>query len=186
MEVVEYFDSKLNLQQATRIVELTNSIWPKPEKTESQLVQGLIQQSQLADSPTASRGSRFVVWERERIVAHAHVFVRRIFAGAVKMDVLALAGVCADPSVRGQGMGAAVVRRGFKKLHELDLAVCLFQTGVVPFYEKLGARTIENRFVNRRHANDPAANPWWDKAVMIYPAEAEWPEGEIDLGGAGY
>lgn len=186
MEVVEYLDPKLNLQQATRIVELTNSIWPKPERTESQLVQDLLQRAQLADSPTASRGSRFVIWKNERVVAHAHVFVRKISAGPVEMDVLAMAGVCTDPSVRGQGMGAAVVRNGLEKLNELDLAVCLFQTGVVTFYEKLGACTVENRFVNRQHASDPTANPWWDKAVMIYPAEAEWPKGEIDLGGAGY
>lgn len=186
MEVVEYLDSMLNLQQATRIVELTNSIWPKPEKTESQLVQDLLQQAQLPDSPIASRGSRFVIWENECVVAHAHVFVRRISASPTEMDVLALAGVCTDPALRGHGMGTAVVRRSFEKLTELDLDVCLFQTGVVPFYEKLGARPVENRFANRQNASDPTANPWWDKAVMIYPADADWPEGEIDLGGAGY
>jgi predicted N-acetyltransferase YhbS len=186
VEVFEYSQSKLNLQQATRIVKLTNSIWPKPEKTESQLVQNLLRQAQLSDTPMASRCSQFVIWEGDRVVAHAQVFVRKIFTAPAEIDVLALAGVCTDPTVRGQGMGAAVVLRGFEKLTELDLSVCLFQTGVVPFYEKLGARTVENRFVNRQHASDPATNPWWDKAVMIYPADADWPGGEIDLGGAGY
>ncbi len=186
MEIFEYPDFKMSLQQATRIVELTNSIWPKAEKTESEMVQELLRKAKLPETPVASQCSRFVIWNRERVIAHAKIFVRRIYYGSEEMDVLALAGVCTDPELRGKGMGVAVVQRAFEKLAELDLAVCLFQTGVVPFYEKLGARTIDNQFVNRENATDPSANPWWDKAVMIYPAEAHWPAGEIDLGGAGY
>ena len=186
VEIFEYPDSKLSLQQTTRIVELTNSIWPKTNKSESEIVDELLQKAKLPETPVASRSSRLVIWESDRVVAHAQVFVRKIFFGSGEMGVLALAGVCTDPEVRGQGMGAAVVRRAFEKLAELDLGVCLFQTGVVPFYEKLGARKIDNQFVNRANVTDPTANPWWDKAVMIYPADADWPVGEIDLGGAGY
>ena len=186
MEILEYQDAELSLPEATRIVELTNSIWPQTEKPESDIVQELLQKAKAPETPVTSKRTRFVIWENERVVAHAQVFVRRIFTGSGDKDVLALAGVCTDLASRGQGMGVAVVQRAFERLAELELSACLFQTGVVPFYEKLGARTIDNRFVNRANTEDPSANPWWDKAVMIYPANTDWPEGEIDLGGVGY
>ena len=186
VEIFEYSDCKLSLRQATRIVALTNSTWPQTDKTVSEIVQELLRNANLPASPVTSESSRFVIWGGERVVAHANVFVRRIYFGAGEMDVLALAGVCTDPEVRGQGMGVAVVRRAFEKLAALNLTVCLFQTGVASFYEKLGARKIENQFVNRANAADPMANPWWDKTIMIYPTDADWPEDKIDLGGTGY
>jgi hypothetical protein len=88
-------------------------------------------------------------------------------------------------------LGLEIVTAAFKKLEEFQLDVCLFQTGVPGFYEKLGARTIANpitnhRYPNQRQVNDADANPFWDESVMIYPATADWPSGVIDLGGAGY
>ena len=186
VEIVEYSDCRLDLQQANRIVKLTNSTWPQTDKTETEIVQELLRRAHLPESPATSKSSRFVILDGDRVVAHANIFVRRIYCGTEGMDVLALAGVCTDPKVRGQGMGVAIVRKAFEKLAELNLDVCLFQTGVASFYEKLGARKIDNQFVNSANATDQVANPWWDKAVMIYPAEADWPNGKIDLGGPGY
>jgi hypothetical protein len=67
-----------------------------------------------------------------------------------------------------------------------EFPVALFQTAVPDFYTRLGSRSVSNRFVNSRNSEDPEANPWWDPNIMIYPADAAWPMGTIDLNGSGY
>ena len=54
-----------------------------------------------------------------------------------------------------------------------------------PFYEKLGASTIDNPIINSL-ADDRHASPFWDRVIMRYPSTGTWPEGEIDLRGPGY
>jgi hypothetical protein len=53
------------------------------------------------------------------------------------------------------------------------------------FYERLGAVTVDNRFINSL-AENPTASPWWDKVIMRYPGKSGWPSGEIDLRGPGW
>lgn len=125
-----------------------------------------------------------------RILAVAKTFAREIEtggAGGNRLTIMALYGVASLPEVRSQGFGAAVARAAFTRVDDGFFPLCLFQTGDArPFYEKLGCRTISNRFINSFNEADPAANPWWNPHVMIYPAGADWPEGMIDLRGTGY
>ena len=98
------------------------------------------------------------------------------------MDVLGLAGVKTHPDFRLQGLGARVVRATLAYVDDGTFPLSLFQTNVPGFYEKLGARLVDNRFVNSLAA-DPQGRPWWSGHTMIYPAGADWPDGEIDLVG---
>jgi predicted N-acetyltransferase YhbS len=61
-----------------------------------------------------------------------------------RRTVLALAHVASDPTFRGLGLGARVVRAALGRLAlEGGATRCfLFQTGVEAFYLKLGARTL--------------------------------------------
>jgi hypothetical protein len=80
-----------------------------------------------------------------------------------------------------------VVRAAFDLVDHGAYPFALFQTGekVRPFYEKLGCVTVDNRFVNSL-ADDPQAYPFWDTAIMRYPAGPGWPSGEVDLRGPGW
>lgn len=121
--------------------------------------------------------------------ALAMIFPLVVTTTVGRLRVLALAGVCSAPELRGGGLGAAVVRAAFAEGDEGRETVSLFQTSVPGFYAKLGARSVSNVFVNPQHLQGDkgsAAQPWWDSHVMIYPAAYRWPEGGVDLGGAGY
>ena len=63
----------------------------------------------------------------------------------------------------------------------------LFQTREIvrPFYEKLGALPVNNRFYNSL-TEDPTKSPFWDTEIMRYPATSNWPTGDIDLRGPGW
>lgn len=132
----------------------------------------------------------FVVWDGNVALANAIVFKRTIATARGLLDVMALAAVCSSPARRGEGLGALVVSEAFKEVDSGRYPVSLFQTGVPGFYEKLGARAVDNVFVNSLYAPSDrhgAPNaPWWEPHVMIYPAAYDWPEGKIDLLGAGY
>ncbi len=116
------------------------------------------------------------------LVAKAATWVTTVRAGDRELAVLALAGVASSPEHRGTGLGAAVVQAAFARIGEAAPR-CLYQTSfkVQPFYERLGTRRVENRFVDTTAA-DPDANPWTDDITMIYPADADWPDAAtIDL-----
>ncbi|MFA5257316.1 MAG: GNAT family N-acetyltransferase [Opitutales bacterium] len=102
------------------------------------------------------------------------------------MELLALASVCTHPDFRCRGLGTELVRRILSLVDEGKYPAAFWQTGVPGFYEKLGARLVTNRVRNSRHPLDPEKNPFWDPFLMIYPADAVWPEGAIDLNGLGY
>ena len=100
--------------------------------------------------------------------------------------VLALAGVVCSPAHRGNGHGVAVVTDAFSRMDEQGLKLSLFQTEIPEFYEKLGSKRVQNRFVNSKNDDDPEANPWWNDFVMVYRADCDWEEGPVDLLGTGY
>jgi predicted N-acetyltransferase YhbS len=128
----------------------------------------------------------FVVWDGGQAIAHARTFPRTIRSRSGDITLMGLAGVCVMPERRGEGLGRDVVRKAFERVDRGDFPVSLFQTTVPDFYTGLGAKAIANRFVNSRNTDDPEANPWWDPHIMIYPADAVWPDGTIDLNGSGY
>jgi GNAT superfamily N-acetyltransferase len=128
-----------------------------------------------------------VVIEEDRVVAHASVFPREIGTTSGDMLIGGLARVCTDPAMRGRGLGEAVVRAAFRLVDEGVFPFLLFQTKpqVRSFYEKLGAVCVHNQIINSLGV-DLSANPFWDEAVMRYPAHGDWPSGVIDLRGPGY
>jgi len=121
-----------------------------------------------------------------RVVASASGFSRTVFYAGGSLKLLALASVCTHPDFRHRGLGAEVVRRVLALVDKGQYPLALWQTGVPDFYEKMGARLVTNRFINSKHPTDTEKNPFWDKFIMIYPSDAFWPEGTIDLNGLAY
>jgi predicted GNAT family N-acyltransferase len=174
---------RISDQDARTIGELLCTIWPKTGRTLEQRM-GALTYWHSYEGPDAQHPRSFIVREDGQIVAHASIMPRTIGITAGDMTVLALARVCTVPAVRGRKLGRAVVRAAFDLVDKGVFPFALFQTteGVRPFYERLGAVSAHNRFINSR-ADDPGANPWWDVAIMRYPHKPGWPSGEIDLRG---
>ena len=120
------------------------------------------------------------------VLAHSCVFVREIITGEGPRRVGALAGVCVDPDCRGRGWGADVVRAALDYLPQLGVSVCLFQTDVPGFYEKLGCRIVTNTFFDGTRPDGSRDDPFWSAYQMVFPAHFDWPDGEIDINGPGY
>lgn len=175
--------SDLAPAQLRALCALYDRIWPVATG-------GLVPRADEVGADWVREGREVVgVWEREVPIATAMFFPREIMTNNGALRVLALAGVCTAPEFRGRGRGAAVVRAAFAQVDGGSFGVSLFQTSVPSFYAKLGARAVENAFVNSRHRpgdRGSAGHPWWDPNVMIYPAAFCWPEGEIDLLGEGF
>jgi predicted N-acetyltransferase YhbS len=127
-----------------------------------------------------------MAWREGRLAGHAFTFERPVQIGGVETPVMALAQVCVEPASRGNGLGARLVRQAFQRLQSERFPLSIFQTTVPAFYEKLGARVVDSRFVDSRNLADPGARPWKDGAIMIYPLDYNWPDGPIDLNGPGY
>ncbi len=169
---------------ARAIAELLVAIWPKPGRTIESMTADLFAQWQDYRGPEAQFPRAFLVREAGRVIAHAAAYPRTIRTQEGEMTVLALARVCTDPAVRGKKLGQAVTRAAFDPVDQEIYPFALFQTTepVKSFYERLGAISIDNRFINSS-ADDPAFPPFWSPVIMRYPAKAGWPAGEIDLRG---
>ena len=189
-EIHEHRDSHLSRAQVRAIVSLTNSIWPNKTKTLDDLTDAILHAAQAhrRDPPIDPEVTplRFVIWEDDRAIAHAKTFKRTIITPDGPLPVMALGGVCVAATHRGRGLGAAISRKAFERVQQGTFPLALFQTTVPAFYDRLGARTVDNRFVNSRNRQDPLASPWQDVSVMIYPNHYPWPGGMIDLNGPGY
>ncbi|WP_319476055.1 GNAT family N-acetyltransferase [Marispirochaeta aestuarii] len=131
--------------------------------------------------------------EKDAAVAAALIFPREIHTPRGSLTLMALSGVCVRSDLRGQGLGAGVVRKAFSFVGQGLYRVSLFQTSyrVAPFYESLGCCRVDNPFINSLTPDnaDPEAlrrSVFWDDVVMIYPAGFDWPAGQIDLCGSAY
>ena len=71
------------------------------------------------------------------------------------LAVLGLGGLNVHPGWRRQGFGGVIVEAVFKRIDASEYPFCLFQTGIPHFYEKLGCRLIENKFVNSNDHETP-------------------------------
>jgi len=180
MILSEHADETLTERQVRSIVGLIQSVWPSKDKTIPETVAEWLNRS-----PVAGR-MRFVLWENDEAIAHAHTFGREIFTTKGSLKQMALSAVCVAEHRRGEGLGARLMRKVFECVDEGVWPVSLFQTPVPGFYKNLGGRIVDNEFVNSRNTEDPKANPWWEAEVMIYPADFAWPEGRIDMNGTGY
>ncbi len=166
---------RLSLVTGASIAALIHAVWPSAAQAKTPTL------DETMNSWHAQGSAHFVLVDDE-VRAHTLLFRREIFTSRGPLLVGALAAVCVHPDYRGRGWGAAVVRAAFGFLPEMGVEVALFQTGVPKFYEKLGSHMVNNRFFN----GTDSGNPFWDSYVMIYPASCHWPDGPIDLNGAGY
>lgn len=178
--VSAYHLGKLNAEQAQRIAVLISAVWPDSGETVE-----VIARSFLTNTGNQPGKKFYVIWKDDQAIACAQTFPRRIRYEGGETEIMALAGVCVDGAHRGRGLGSLIVRAAFGDVDDGRYRVALFQTGVPDFYRKLGATTVQNEFCDNTAAND-GRSPWWDDYVMIYPEGAEWPNGRIDLNGAGY
>jgi len=122
-----------------------------------------------------------------RWLGNAGTLTRTLGTTRGPMRVLGLLDVATLPETRGRGLGAAVVRAAWGPVDAGRVSACLFETGEArAFYEKLGARVIDNPLVNTLAEGGVDRQPFADPWAMIYPAEADWPTGEIDLRGPGF
>ncbi|HJQ79701.1 MAG TPA: GNAT family N-acetyltransferase, partial [Lacipirellulaceae bacterium] len=158
-----------------------------PGRTVESLAAEMVRQWLSYAGPEEQHPRSYVVREGDRVIAHASFDPRTISTGDKEITVLALARVCSDPAVRGRKLGQAVVQAAFELVDQGAFPFSLFQTTneVQPFYERLGAVRIHNRFVNSL-ATDSKADPWWNPVIMRYPDGPGWPAGEIDLRGPGW
>lgn len=185
---IEVIDRRtISAADARAIAELIVAIWPKLDRTVESYAAGFLTQWKDYRGPEEEHPRSFVIRQDGRVVAHASADPRTIGTTNGDMTVLALARVCTDPSVRGRKLGDAVVRATFQLVDCGPFPFALFQTStdVRPFYERLGAVAIDNRFINSL-ADDPNSDPFWAEVRMRFPARGVWAEGEIDIRGAGW
>jgi len=124
----------------------------------------------------------------EQLAALCRTFLRKItFPNKQQVTVLALAGVCSHPDLRGRGLGRLVVEQAFRRTENPNIHACLFQTGIPSFYQQWGASEVHCDFRNSLNKNDSEENPWWEDHVMVYPGSCQWPQkGAVDLIGSAY
>ena len=180
-----YKDFELTKNQIEVIVSLLNSVWPYTNKNLTEVVKDrILEIKKWIDENTFS--THFVIWEDKKAIAHAKIFPREIHTKNGSIKVAALASVCVDPNFRKKGLGAIATKSVFNFVKQSSFPVSLFQTGIPDFYKKLGSKIAHNKFINSKNEKEPMKNPFWDKCVMIYPSEYNWPKGVIDLNGPGY
>ncbi|MEO0514777.1 MAG: GNAT family N-acetyltransferase [Planctomycetota bacterium] len=122
-----------------------------------------------------------------RWLGNAGVLTRTLQTTRGPLQVLGLMDVATLPETRGMGLGKRLVRAAWAEVDAGRVAACLLKTsGASPFYEKLGARVIDNPLVNSLAEGGVDRQPFEESAAMIYPAQADWPTGEIDLRGPAF
>ncbi|MEM6749683.1 MAG: GNAT family N-acetyltransferase [Planctomycetota bacterium] len=178
---------QLSQAELHELVELHLKAYDRDRSVREQI----IYHTKAWSDPFRRRGIvEYLVRYKGHIVACGYSFVRTIGTPNGELDVLTLAGVGTHPDQRGKGFGRLVVRAVFDRVDAGEFPFCLFQTGEArPFYERLGCRVVDNRFVDStagERREDPSGNPFVDDWVMVYPGAGDWPEGEIDLRGPGY
>ena len=140
------------------------------------------------DGPTDLRPTRFALPDNGKLMANATLVPRRVRTSRGEELIAGMADVLTHPDARGRGFGTQVVRPIFDLVDAGKFAFSLFQTATAKvFYEKLGCVLVTQPIVNSLSAENPRANPFWEKFVMAYiPRGAHLPPGEIDLLGPGY
>ncbi len=185
---VETLDSRrLTTDEALAIARLIVKVWPKPDKNEAFRQYQMLSMGQGYQGPDNQAPRSLVIWEQDRVIAHAAVIPRIIGTSHGDLAIAGLCKVCSDPMLRGKGLGELVVRGVFNLVDAEVFDFSLFQTtaAVKKFYEHLGACTVHNQFVNSLAVNQ-RENPFWDEIIMRYPDNRDWPSGEVDLRGPAY
>lgn len=180
-----YHPEQLSDRQRLALVDLFLHTWPKADASNEEVIARFDPSAQ-RETDTKINLQRFIIWDNEVAVAHTGIFTREIHTARGPLQVGALSGVCTRREYQGRGYGAATVSAAFELVTQEMYPVALWMTTVPGFYEKLGARLVQNTWVNRQNPETPTADPWPDEVKMIYPAHYPWPEGPIDLNGPAY
>ncbi|MBN2710890.1 MAG: GNAT family N-acetyltransferase [Planctomycetes bacterium] len=159
------------------IIELWEATWPDSEPAHGVRIELEMELATGTDNSSCRRWLLHYIESDGNLAAVASSFGVTLKAGGEDLEVLAIAGVCCRESERGKGYGKALALDAFKRVNSGEFAVCLFQTAVPEFYEKLNCRRISNSIVNS--TSDGVA--FIDDYSMIYPAAYDLTEGEIDL-----
>ncbi len=180
MELINYSPEDLTKGQILALSDLLDRTWPErvKELTEEQKIEKFY-----ARHP---KKTCHCVFEGNELIAYAESFPLTIKMVNKEVGVMGLGGVCVDHMHRGMGLGALLVKDAFLRIQNEEFPLCLFQTGVPEFYEKLDCKVIENKVINSKNESDPNANPFWDDYAMIYPSTFLWPSGTIDILGPGF
>ena len=178
----------ISREKALQIGTFLAEVWQKPGKGPEYRANQLIDRGKAYMGPEDRAPHSLVIYDDDQVVAHTLIFERIIGTGLGQMSAMALGMVSSSPNHRGKGLGGTIVKEAFSHVDQGLFELSLFQTShaVRPFYEKLGCCLVENPVINSLDGQHPHENPFKDEIVMRYPAEASWPEGEIDLLGEGY
>lgn len=178
---------ELTNDQLVQVAELHLAAFdPKGRSVDDYIEQRLRTPWQDGQGEVAASSVLHVIFIDGELVAKAATFGRTITTEAGDRNIMGLAAVAAHPDRQGSGLGKKIVLAAFERVDNGEFFASLFQTGKARrFYERLGCRVVDNPFVDST-ADDPKANPWNDDVAMIYPGDAEWPTGKIDLNGPGY
>ena len=175
VQLIESLASDIKSHQVIDILSLMNLTWPDDdtEKSVDEKVAGFYEDH--------SEKICYCLYQDKELVGYAESIPLTIKIENNWLAVLGLGGLNVHPGWRRQGFGGVIAEAVFKRIDASEYPFCLFQTGIPHFYEKLGCRVIENKFINSNDQEDPSRNPFWDDYAMIYPATADWPSGTVDL-----
>ena len=175
VQLIESLASDIKSHQVIDILSLMNLTWPDDdtEKSVDEKVAGFYEDH--------SEKICYCLYQDKELVGYAESIPLTIKIENNWLAVSGLGGLNVHSGWRRQGFGRVIVEAVFKRIDASEYPYCLFQTGIPHFYEKLGCRLIENKFVNSNDPVDPPRNPFWDEYAMIYPATAIWPSGTVDL-----
>jgi GNAT superfamily N-acetyltransferase len=128
------------------------------------------------------------VRHERRLVSCVALIVRDVVASGRSMRAAGIRGLRTHPEHRRQGFGTAAMERATEFVWERlkpDLAILLSSVMAVPLYERLGWRSIEGPvFCEQTEGRVCYSEVIPEAPVMVLiPAGAEWPTGEIDLRG---
>jgi len=178
--LVQKSTDELSLEMIDEINNLTETTWPETALEDETLTQK--RRSFLERNPNKTCH----LFIQDELIGYAESFPMTIQTDEGEKLILALAAVCVSQNARGKGIGAQLVVDCFKRIDKGEFDVCLFQTGVPSFYEKLNCKLVYNPFVNSLNKGNENMNPFWDEHIMIYPSEHQWFTGKIDLLRTGY
>ena len=175
MVLNNYTISDLTRNQIIEIIKLMNNTWPDNDNKSSE-------EEKVVEFYVRHPGKIcHCIYNNKILIGVAESFPITIIFDKIEAEFMGIGGVCVYPKFRGKGLGSSIVRSAFARIDANEYPFCIFQTGVPHFYEKLGCKVIENKIINTNDHENPDVNPFWEKYVMIYPANILWSSGTIDL-----
>jgi hypothetical protein len=136
LNITAHHETDLSREEIVAVVSLVYGFWPRKDKTIAELVEAFpeIGKQYRASYPQIRLPSlRYVVWDKDKAVAHALTFERPVITSNGEISVMALSGVCVLPIYQGEGLGAEIVRRTFGRIHggEFGFPVSNHHSGIL-------------------------------------------------------